>query len=396
MTSELSKNIPKIYAFNFFRMFLIVIPIIVPFFQSLGLSMEQVFIVQALFGVSMALFEVPTAYLGDLWGRKNVMLLGTFVWGISFSFLIFADSYIDIIIYEVLIGFAASCSSGADLSILYDSLMLQDSDERETKAKSIANIQFMMLVGESVAAILASLLIVWGYQGVLYAQAIVGWIPFILTWFLVEPPIERMDKTSHTENMKEVLHHIFKSDNLLRLTFINQVLWMLSTFFAVWIIQKYWHTNDVKLTHFGYLWAILNFVAAIVGKRAHYLEEKFGTRLVLTLMSIGVVVGYYLMGTFGGVIGICSTVLFYMARGINSVIFKEAFNWRIPSKFRNTANSISSLAFRGVFFVIGPLIGYVIDHKGLDYALYGLAITYFIIFGFFMKPLISQIPKKFD
>jgi MFS family permease len=78
---NLQSNIPKIYSFSFFYMFLVIVPLLVPFFHKLGLTMEQVFISQAAFGLSMALFEVPSAYLGDLWGRKQVMILGVLLQG---------------------------------------------------------------------------------------------------------------------------------------------------------------------------------------------------------------------------------------------------------------------------------------------------------------------------
>ncbi len=58
--SRAGRNIRASYVYGFFSMFLVIIPVIVPWFTSLGLSMKQIFEVQAIFGLSVALFEIPT------------------------------------------------------------------------------------------------------------------------------------------------------------------------------------------------------------------------------------------------------------------------------------------------------------------------------------------------
>ena len=76
------------------------------------------------------------------------------------------------------------------------------------------------------------------------------------------------------------------------------------------------------------------------------------------------------------------------------VIMREAFNHRVPSKFRNTANSLSSLFFRMGFFVFGPLVGFLIDKKGMYFSLN--IIFFFFLFLFFtvMAPMLFMISKQ--
>ena len=86
------------------------------------------------------------------------------------------------------------------------------------------------------------------------------------------------------------------------------------------------------------------------------------------------------MGLLPGLLGASATILFYLSRGINSVLMKDAFNARIPSSFRNTANSLKSFAFRMSFFVVGPLIGFSIDQYGTRFTLISMGVFYFLIF----------------
>ena len=77
------------------------------------------------------------------------------------------------------------------------------------------------------------------------------------------------------------------------------------------------------------------------------------------------------------------------------VIMREAFNWRIPSQFRNTANSLSSLFFRLTFFVFGPLVGFIIDRYGMNVGLYSLGGVYFCLIFVLMLPMLRHIPKVY-
>jgi predicted MFS family arabinose efflux permease len=234
---------------------------------------------------------------------------------------------------------------------------------------------------------------VYGFQSVINFQIFVGWIPFIISLFLVEPDREVMSKASHKKNFQEVLSYIFVDHHFIRLIFINLVVWSLSTFIAVWIIQKYWQDNHIKLEQIGIFWMLCNLVAAVSGKYAHSFENKIGSRKVLVLMSLMPIVAYITMGFLPGLFGLGATLLFYVSRGINMVVMKEAFNHRIPSKFRNTANSLISLFFRLSFFVVGPLVGYSIDRFGMHLTLQGIGFCFALLFIFLMLPFLKKIPK---
>ncbi len=111
-------NEKKIYIFSFFWMFLVIMPVIVPFFLNLGLSMRQVFQLQAIFGIAVVALEVPSGYLCDLFGRKKALIFGSFISGLGFSYLVFVETFWQLVIFEVVIALALSFVSGADVSLL--------------------------------------------------------------------------------------------------------------------------------------------------------------------------------------------------------------------------------------------------------------------------------------
>ena len=387
--NTLNQNVYKIYVHGFFYMFLIIVPIIIPFFESHGLSMTEILFIQGIFGVTVAVFEVPSAYLGDIWGRKQILILGSFITGLGFSTLYFAQGFYELLGYEILLGIGASFISGADLSILYDSL----EDNRIVKMKAMGHFHALQLIGESIAALICAALILYSMNWVLWAQIFVGWIPFFVALTLKEPPIERMDGT-HYENISAVFRFILKDSLILRQLFLNMTLWSVSTFTAVWLIQKYWQETGYKTSYLAFFWCGCNLTAAIVGKLAPSLEKKFGSVKLLYFLAFCSVMAYLIMGLFQASIAIFFALLFYISRGLNFTLYKEGFNHRIPAKFRNTANSINSLFFRLFFFTLGPLVGVIIDKYGIQYGLIFLG-TFFIGIGIFLlRPFIKNYEQE--
>jgi len=386
------RNVKAVYAFTFSRMFLIVMPVLITYFISLGFSMQQVFELQVIFGLTVAILEIPSGYLSDMWGRKKVLLLGSFFVGLGFTSMYFADTYIRFVFVQILLGIAISMISGSDISILYDSL-LKLGGQRKEKMKAVANNQMAMVGSEALAALLGGYLVLTSYKSVLTGQLIVGWIPLFVCLFLFDPPYRKMEKGRHKENFKKVIRHIFCDEKLLKLIFINMVIWSLATFVVVWVFQKYWQDIGIDLAYFGFLWAGYNILVGIIGKQVHWLEERVGAIPLLITLSILPVIGFFSLGYFGSIIGVIMGLSFQISRGITHVILKDALNWRVDSSFRSTANSIVSLTFRMGFTIIGPIVGYCIDRFGMTNSMYGVGFFFLLGFIFFMLPLLSEVKK---
>jgi predicted MFS family arabinose efflux permease len=388
-----ARNLRLLWGYTFFSWFLVIIPVIVPYYLSLELSMAQVFQVQAVFAFSVALFEIPTGYLSDMWSRKNTLLVGAFLLGLSFSFLPFCKTFAHLIAYEVLIALAHSFISGTDVALLYDSLGAR-SENRQVAKNALANLQFSAVSAESIASILSGFLVLLSFRHVLIAQALGAWLPFVFALVVVEPKIHRMTTESHLENFKRVLRHIFVRDRTLRLIFLNLTVFGLSTFFAVWVLQKYWQDAGIPLAWFGGIWAVFNFSVGVIGKFTHRLEERWGPVPLLIVIGLSPAVAYFAMGWGLSLLGVASGILFYVSRGLCQVLLKDGFNWRVPTEFRATANSLSSLMFRLTFAMSAPLVGWSIDRFGMLWSLRAMGIAVLLAFVLLMVPLVRDIARK--
>lgn len=384
----LERNLGNTLALGFFQVFLVFMPIAVPFFQSKGLDMQEIFLLQAIFATVILITEVPSGYAADLLGRKPTLVVGSVVAGIGHTLLVFADGFLGLALFEIALGVSASLISGADIALLYDSEAALDRPEEEQR-KVVGRLYSMRTVSEAVSAVLCSLLMLASMDMVVYVQALVGWIPLLLAVRLVEPPVVRLEQAGHLRNMGLICRHLLGDGVVLRLTFLALCVWSLTTFYAVWLIQQLWQDQGIELGLFGYLWAVLTAVAAAAGRWAHVVEARLGTSTVLVLMGLLPALGYLGLDVLGPVGAFLASASFFVARGMGLVVLREALNRRVPGTFRATANSLASFGFRGAFVVTGPLVGYGLDLWGMSATLWLLAGATLAIFAGLILPLVA-------
>ncbi len=389
---KLQRNIRILYLFSFCWLALIIIPIVVPFFASKGLALADVFVLQSIFALSVVICEVPSGYLADIIGRRNALMIGSLFHGIGYTLLCFAEDFAGLVLFEVTVGLGVSLLSGADLSLLYDSQIALRMSPGE-KTRGIANLRSIKSTAEGMAALLGAVLVLTSFELVLLANAVVAWLPFLLSFALVEAPYKRMSAAQPVRNFKRIISHLYWRDELLRLTSLALTFYGLSTFYIIWLIQPYWEAYGVPLAVFGILWALQSFTIAIASKMSMSLENRFGPVLVLIVMALLPVIGYLGMALPGGIIGILLAFGFYVSRGIHQVILTDAFNSRVPSEFRATANSMISFMFRLVFIVTGPLVGLLYEWQGMTITLLMLGIVCVLLFLVLMLPLIRSLQR---
>jgi predicted MFS family arabinose efflux permease len=224
-----------------------------------------------------------------------------------------------------------------------------------------------------------------------YAQVLVGWLPLLISFTLDEPPGERLARGNHVANLLAIGRHFVKSGAVLWLTFVALSVWTLTTFFAVWLLQKLWQSQGIELKHFGYLWAGYMLVAALAGQLSEPLERRLGSTGLLVLIGALPVVGYLGLAGLSPFGGLVAALSFFVARGLGLVVLRDAFNRRVPSRFRATANSLTSFGFRGAFAVTGPFVGWVLDAWGMRATLELLAVGSVAIGIGVLLPLILAV-----
>jgi len=384
----LERNFGTTLTLAFFQVFLVIMPVAVPFFQSRGLDMQQIFALQAIFAAVILITEVPSGYAADLLGRRPTLLVGAVVAGIGHTILVFADGFVGLALFEVALGMSASLISGSDIAMLYDSEAALGRCE-EDQRRVVGRLYSVRTFSEAIAAVVCSLLLLVSLEMVVYVQAVVGWIPLLLAVRLVEPPVVRLEQSGHLHNMAQICRHMVTHSLVLRLTFLALCVWSLTTFYAVWLIQELWQQQGIALEVFGYLWAGLTVIAAVAGRWAHVVEARLGTSGVLLLIGVLPALGYLGLDLLGPVGAFLASGSFFLARGVGMVVLRDALNRRVPGHYRATANSLASFGFRAAFIVTGPVVGQVLDLWGMSTTLWLLAGASVAILAGLLLPLLA-------
>ena len=391
MSEKLQRNIQLIYGLAFFQCFMVIVPVIVPFFASKGLSLAEIFYLQAVFATTIVIFEAPSGYFADIFGRRTALVIGSVIHGSGYFMLIFADEFFTLMIFEIILGVAASLLSGADLALLYDTRKALEDEESDEHSSAIAHIGVTKCIAEALGALLGGALALYSFDLMIIAQSVAAWMCLAFAVYIVEPPYRRSEEIAERVRIIEILRHLLHSDPILRQIVIAIPLYSLATFNAIWLIQPYWEAQGLSLAVFGVLWCAQSLTAAAATRFGFAVEKRFGAITALTIIGLLPIAAHFGMAWFQGWAGIAIALLLFAGRGLKQVILVNALNRRVPSEFRATANSITSFLFRLSFIVSGPVVGYVAQLKGLEVTLGLLGACYIVVFAVVMLPLINSV-----
>jgi MFS family permease len=395
---SLHNNIRTIYLLGFFHSFMVVIPVFVPLLQGYGLSMSQVLQTQALFALTIALCEVPSGYMADMWGRRRAILIGSSLNAVGFISLLWADSFVDFLLYEIILGVGFSLISGADLALLYDTeVYLQERGlpGGAGAGKSLSRLIAVEAAASGFAGITASVLLLWSMDGVVIVQALTGLMPLLLAFALVEVP-RPVANTSARGNARHIMELLLFGKPVVLWTAFAITVFGLLAIYVFWTYQKYWEIQGVPVASYGYIWAAFALTVSIAARYASNLEQYLGTRRVLYLVGVLPLLGLLGMALGSGWIGVMFGFALQVSRGITMSLFYEALNRRVPGDFRATVNSLVSLCVRAVFIVTGPLLGYALDRLGVESTLLLLAAIFAPLIAVVLIPLVIRIRREED
>ena len=216
-------------------------------------------------------------------------------------------------------------------------------------------------MGTTVSALLGGAVVSLSYGHLLWANAILSWIPVLLVLRVTEPPATLDRGKKRAEELKELLSSTLVRDGATRLVLLNMVAWGTGGLVMFWVNQKYWQESGVPLASFGVLLAGYGLIAGLAGRSAALGIARYGRRPLLAAVGVLPIIAYFGMASFLGWGGILLGILAPVGRGLGEVLFLESLNERISSAFRATVISLAQLEIRASFCLLGPLVGYGID-----------------------------------
>jgi MFS family permease len=86
-------------------------------YSNIGLSQTQIGITQAIFTATVLLLNIPLGWLADRSGRKLMNIIGDGLVALGFGLYVFANSFEQVVVAEILIGLGIASSMGVDIAM---------------------------------------------------------------------------------------------------------------------------------------------------------------------------------------------------------------------------------------------------------------------------------------
>lgn len=337
--------------------------VLVPFLtETGGLSLSQVFALNAWFMLCCSVFEAPTGALADMFGRRLTLAAGGAVavlaallyvrwpglWGFALAETVFAAAY--------------TLQSGADEALLYDTLK---ADGREADAgRLLARLESFKLGAILVGGLAGSVIAAWwGISAPMKAYALAGAASFLLSLSLEEPPGEnRHEHPGLFSVLREGWAELSSKPALMELSLefaaSNALAWSI-----IWLYQPLLKAAGVPMAWFGTVHAAsalaqaaaLTALGSFDPARGRRLLDWAGALAAASFALLAVARPVPVLAVF-----IVLAFTFGLARG---PIFASLMNPLIPSSRRATVLSLAAVLRTIAIVVVNPVVGWTADRS---------------------------------
>lgn len=383
---RLSRNIFLLFMTQLCKNFLIIMPVLVLFFNSHWLSLSEVITLQAIFSVAVVFFEIPSWYFADKFKRKYSITTGFFFAALWMLMYTLFPSFYWFLAWEMIMWFWYALVSGADSAYLYDEL--EEIKQIDKYKKVEWSYQALANFSEATAAILAWLIAAYSFSLLINLQVWILICGFIISLFLVEH--KKNKKEGKTISLWSVINFLFKQHNNVKYLIIYAWILGASTLSFLWFSQTLWEESWLPLIYFWIVWAALNFLVWIASIYSYKLEKIFSFKQTLILFTLVASLLFILIWLSSNLyIILILSSWFWILRWLNWPIIKHAVNRQVNSSMRATVLSVKSFAFRWSFSIISPFLWYLTN----IYTLQTTLILSGVIFGIILT--ISMIIVMF-
>ena len=378
---QLAKNFTRMLWIKAFLNFRFMNSVIALFYLHRGITLAEIYYLSLFWATGALLFEIPSSYLADKWGRKKTIILGIVLTLIYLSILVFAHGFLWLAVSIFIYGASYACMTGTDEALIYDTER-ELNQTRKTLGKLgkyRASRRFFKIFTAVIGAWIAKDLLPWQFVTLIGVDTIGVILALIMTLRIVEP--------RHKMDVKEQEAGVM-TDAIDMLRIINKEL-VFFAFFLLWTYyQKFYLDMGVPVVHIGIFWGFGHLLAVIgLWYTGHInLKERVEQRINRLNVYFFIILGIYLGLVL---LGVNPYILFFffilcsLVEDLRFPLFAEYFNKKFNSYNRATTLSLSNLVHSVAEYPILFLAGLLID-KSMIYPFY-LSVALIVITLIFLR-----------
>lgn len=357
--------------------------IIALFFLAKGLSYADIAIVFGVFSIAGFLFEIPTGFFGDKFGRKSSVVVGLLVMTVTSLVWTQLASTVQFAFAAAIWMLGISFISGSLEAYIYD--YLKDQKKLKTYDDIISFSGSINYFAAGVGSIIGAYLFSVNHNYPYYLLAVFFCFSAIIVLFM-NSEVKASESIAEEEiNVFAGLKHIVYSKELLFITLFISLLYGFHHYYIHSVDKPYilsLELFDVKWL--GVFVSIVYLAQSLVVSQFARLKKHLSEFQLITLSWLIYILGLLGMSKLFGVLGLLSAMAFYISEPFKDAIINSFGQKHIPSKIRATTLSSIKVYESFVAAILAVVAGIVFDLFELRTALviasgYALVVFIFIL-----------------
>lgn len=349
--NKLASNIWKFYLLEILSGMFFSVPVIVLFWQANGLSVQQILLLQAIFSFVALVFEIPTGYFADIYGRKKSLLLFGILFAAGILMYSFGHYFYQFVLLEIIFGLSLAFLSGAAEAFVYDTLV--DLHQQQYFKKIWGKGMAYGMVAMAVSNIIGGFIAQYDLRYPFYASVPFFTLLIPVALSLHEPHAKKpIIQKDYLRILWLIIKTVFTQQKKLRWLIIYAGIIFSFNQTALWLYQPYFKLIKLDIVYFGIVFASFQLVAAAASKYSHKLEHILGGRYSLILLVVLLVISYLLMSNFVFLFSFSFVWLQQFVRGFVDPVMADYINKLTETHIRATVLSVKGMIEKILYSIL--------------------------------------------
>lgn len=355
---DIRKDVAFIYyIYSFFSYVFMFSPIWIIFLLQHNYTMVQVGIIDAVYWLSLFVFQIPAGLLSDRYPRTYIMAMSSLFVGLAIIVFSFPVSFWVVVFSYVLWALGVAMKNAGDAAWLFDYVHTAGTPHRFSKVYGYGMAISQVAIG--VAAL------VGGYLGSVYSLQ----FPILLSGviilfsallpFLLPCPPRAFRKESMIVNLTQSVKIVRSNRTLYFLLLVGGVYAALDGVFII-LKQPFMYYIGLSVNYIGLIYLLFTFVGASASFSMHKIEKALGKH-VLLLIGLLPFVSIFMLLLIPGFLAVAGVVMFSFTTGLTLPLLIYYVNMEVPSEKRGVMLSYMSVIYTAILIPLSPLCGFLAD-----------------------------------
>ncbi len=381
--NHLKRNINLFLWQRLFNDFLLIAPVLIPFYQYNHLGAFAFYLSQSTYALTVFIMEVPSGYLADVIGRRKTLVFGALLFPLGIALYALSSSLPMFLIAEFLLAVANSMRSGSDSAMLFDTLSALSRSNEYASVEGKGH-QFARM-GTGIASISGGVLASISLRLPFWANLIVGVATIPLAFALIEPDRLKARGERPLHDILSISKNSMKNPHIR--PFILYIGLIGSTsIISLWAYFLYYQSLSIPLAFFGILFAAFQFSAAFGARYSSRLASKIGPFRVLQL-SLLIFPILLLVGLIKSRFLLIAIMIHPFLWNTSIPVLLEQINQKTSAQVRATVLSLANMGVSFGYVLIGPFFGMLSDRLPLSLCMILLSLMFLLASGLLLYPI---------